>query len=144
MNLFSRFKRQKDHDIPQEMADYLQRFFMGYVTEAPDDMQDVDDIFAQALALIRSLSPKEAAAGLRSNHVGVECAVLNILQNCAMVEIKPSDPNDILFGPEDPGALSLYMAVNAEKLRLGYIDTAQYEANKRLGECLRYGLPPLM
>lgn len=129
---------QEGESVIQEMKDSLLIFMTGYAIQKHDNMESLAGIFASAQNIINSVSPKEVQKEMSKNSVSAESIVLNIIQNCAMYEIKAST-KDFLFGQEDE-AFVLYMDINDEKLEKGYISKEQYEENKRLGTCLKIGI----
>ena len=132
---------RKDSELVHDMRDYLNKFIVRYATENHDAMEEIAEIFANARMMLNSMTSKNAKKAMKQNRVAAH-GVLNILQNYAMAEIKTVDMKDLLFG-EDDEAFNLYMYINDEKLRLGYIDEKQYQENKRLGNCIRMGQRPL-
>ena len=119
----------------QEMTEYLKKFMLDYIKENAEDADDVVPIFSDAEVGIRKLPEKELNKSLKQNHITIEFAVLNIVQNCAMVSIKPQAAKDFLMrsitGNHD-SAYDLYHYVNDIKLKKGYISKEQYEENKLL------------
>ena len=143
MGLFSIFGSNKETDILQEMKDFLEKFMTKYASENPDDMEALAGVFANARMMVNSLTPKDAKKAMKQNGVDAACGVLNILQNYAMTEIRPESMRDILYG-EEGEAYNLYMNINDEKLRLGYISKEQHQDNKRVGYCIRTGERPII
>lgn len=112
-----------------------------YVTNNDGEFENVVYIFAHATQMINAPSERQLAKSIKSNGVTPECAALNILQNCAMAEIKQVSGVEFINGCDD-GAYELYNTVNEEKLGKGYISKLQYEENKLLGTKLHLS-PPL-
>ncbi len=144
MGVFSIFgNRRKDTELVHDMKGYLAKFTSKYAIEKHDAMKEVAGIFANARVMLNSMTSKDAKKAMKPNGVAAACGVLNILQNYAMIAIKKGDLSDFLYGEEDE-AFNLYMYINDEKLRLGYIDEKQYKDNKRLGNCIRTGKRPII
>ena len=146
MGLFHKLSK-KNNDLLQSMQDYLTSYMAKYARENPASMSNVAGIFANARMMINSLTEKDIKELQKNRFAADVCrsGVLNILQNHAMSEIRCVDTKDLFFGNnDDDGAFDLYMAINEEKLNLGYINIDQYEDNKRLGDCLRMGLRPII
>ena len=87
---------------------------------------------------LKHLSAGEIIIGMEENNVSLELAALNILQNCAMLYIKPaSSASDLLLSDDD--ASQLYNYLNDEKQKRGLITNEQYEENKNLCIKIRMG-----
>ena len=144
MGFFSMFSSNKNSEILQLMKDYLSEFMCKYASKHPDDMPYVAGIFANTRMMINSMSPRDANKAMSKNGVSAECGVLNILQNYSMPEFTSDSVDDLLFGDNEgkEEAFDLYMFINEEKLRLGYISKEQYEENRILGLCLKTGQKP--
>ena len=139
MGFFNLFRKPKT-DIKKEMLDSINSFMVKYATSNEGEIENVAYIFAHAIQMINTPSERQLAKSIDSNGVTPGCAALNILQNCAMAEIKQVSGVDFINGCDD-GAYEFYNAVNEEKLVKGYISKGQYEENKLLGTKLHLSPP---
>ena len=88
-------------------------------------------IYKKTIKTVKHLSAGDIITETEENNVSLELAALNILQNCAMLYIKPaSSGSDLLFSDDD--ASKLYNYLNDEKQKRGLITNEQYEENKNL------------
>ena len=142
MNLFSMFSNKNDIILLQKMKDYLTDFIEKYSINNPNEIENLSEIFTNAKAMLNAMTPNELKEGMQDNGVSAECGVLNILQNFAMSEINNDSLKDVMLGETDSSAYNLYMAINEEKFKNKYISEEQYEDNKRLGDCLKFGINP--
>lgn len=95
-------------------------------------------IYKKAIKMVKHLSAGDIITEMEENNVSLELAALNILQNCAMLYIKPaSSASDLLFSDDD--ASKLYNYLNDEKQKRGLITNEQYEENKNLCIKIRMG-----
>ncbi|MBE6816676.1 MAG: hypothetical protein E7520_03110 [Ruminococcaceae bacterium] len=95
-------------------------------------------IYKKAIKMVKHLSAGDIITGMEENNVSLELVALNILQNCAMLYIKPaSSASDLLFSDDD--ASKLYNYLNDEKQKRGLITNEQYEENKNLCIKIRMG-----
>lgn len=123
-----------------EMHELLKNFMLEYVEEFPKAADAVIPIFSNADQMIKNTSEKELSTMLKRNKTNVEHAVLNIVQNWAMTELKPKTGADFLMAEDY--ALNLYDYVNNMKYERGYISKEQFEENKLLAIQLSL-VPPL-
>lgn len=121
-----------------EMQDFLKGFMLKYVKEHPCSSDTVIPIFSDAEMMMRGWSEREIGKMLKKNCTNVECAVLNVVQNMAMHNLKPKSGADFIKG--DDHVLDLYNYVNRLKLERRYISKQQFEENEELG--LRMSLQP--
>lgn len=133
------FKREKTNYVG-EMQEYLKNFMIQYIKEYPSASDDVIPIFSNAQLMIQGLSEKEINKTIKTNHINIECATLNIIQNFAMTELHPKDPKNFLIGEDHP--YELYKYVNDIKYKKGYISKQQYDDNAMLAIKLSLN-PPL-
>ena len=125
------FKRKKTSYI-EEMRKQLKAFMLQYIKDYPMASDTVIPIFSNVEEMLKNSSERDITKLLKSNNINVECAILNIIQNFAMAELKPKSGVDFLKSSDDY-ALELYNYTNALKLEKGYISKEQYEENKMLG-----------
>lgn len=114
-----------------EMRVFIKDFMMMYVKEYPRSSDTVIPIFSDAEMMILGWSEREISKMLKKNHVNIESAVLNIVQNVAMHNLKPKSGVD--FIKDEDFVLDLYKYINKRKLMKGYISKQQYEENEELG-----------
>ena len=126
------FKRKKISYI-QEMCEQLKIFMLQYIKDYPMSSNIVIPIFSNAEKMLKSNSERDIIKLLKSNNINIECAILNIIQNFAMAELKPKSGVDFLKSSNDDYALELYNYTNVLKLEKGYISKQQFEENKMLG-----------
>ncbi len=131
------FNRRKTNYVG-EMREFLRKFMMQYITDNPYASDSVIPIFSDAELMIRGSSEKEMCEMLKENNVNIEFGVLNIIQNFAMVYVKPRSAAE-LIRLEDH-ALNLYNFVNNAKYESGYISKQQFDENRMLG--VKLGLKP--
>ena len=99
------------------------------------------NVLKKAIKTVKSLSANDVKAGMETNNVGLELAALNILQNCAMLYIKPASSPKEMFDDDD--ALDIYNYINDVKLKKQLITSEQYKENNKMGALLRCGRRPL-
>lgn len=130
--------KKSKSNVKNEMRNSISSFMSKYAAEKQGDIEDVAHIFARAMQTINSLSEKELSKEMKKNGVTADFGALNILQNCAMVEIEYAPLADIIKRCANDGPYELYNAVNLEKLNKGYISKQQYEENESLGNKLHF------
>lgn len=131
-------KSYKKTPTQEQMYNCISSFMTSYAQSKNGNIENVAYIFVRAKKMVLSSSEKELVSEIRTNGISPENAALNILQNCAMMEIKYVSIQDAIKGLSDDGPYHLFHAVNDEKLTRGYVSQAQYEENKMLGDKLRY------
>lgn len=114
-----------------EMRDCLKNLMLRYIKEYPRASNDVIPIFSDAEEMIRGWPERKIGKMLKQNNVNVECAVLNIVQNVAMSNLKPKSGAEFINGGDH--VLDLYNYLNKLKLEKGYISKQQYVENEELG-----------
>ncbi|MDD6682512.1 MAG: hypothetical protein PUE61_05010 [Clostridiales bacterium] len=132
------FNRKKTNHI-EGMKTILKAFMLQYIHENPHAADGVMPIFSSAETIIRGISEKKMHKTLTRNNVNEECSVLNIIQNCAMTELKPQSGAAFLIN--DNHALDLYQYVNKQKLCKGFITKQQFDENEMLGTKLSLHSP---
>ena len=128
----------------ETMRSCLKNIMLDLVKSDPEFGNAVVPIISDAELMIRQQSENELAKGIRENHVNVECAALNILQNCAMYSIKPKSTYDYLSSAihgEEDYANRLFDYVNKLKFEKGYISKEQYDENALLATKLSISSP---
>lgn len=136
MWLFGRMK----NNYRIELREHVKAFMLNYIKEYPNSADDVVPIFSQADILVQNLTERELYKVVKRQGHSMEYMALNIIQNCAMMELKPKNAIDFLQGNDY--IHSLYDHVNELKYERGYIDRQQFEENKMLGTQLSL-VPPL-
>lgn len=130
------FSFLKKRNYRTEMYEFLKAFMLEYIRENPCAADTVIPIFSNAELIIRQSSENDLKKAMKENDVSIEHGVLNIVQNCAMVEIKPQDyyslVSSIVHREKDP-VLALYDNVNNLKYKKGYINKQQFDENELLG-----------
>jgi hypothetical protein len=126
------FNKKKYLIIAEEMKEATKNYMAQYASENPDEIEDVAYIFASAMHMIEQASPQDIKKGMSSTGASARAAALNILQNCAMVEISPCSATELISKMYDDAAYDLYNAINDEKLKNMFISKRQHEENKLL------------
>lgn len=129
MGLFDFFAFSKTNYL-SKMREYLQKFMLDYIKEFPMAADDVMPIFSNANEMIGALSEREVAKTIKNDNMNIEYAVLNIVQNMAMMELKQKPA--LSFLKDDDHPLELYKYVNDIKFNKGYISKEQYDENNLL------------
>lgn len=91
---------------------------------------DIKRSYKLAKRIIYKQSEKEFTRLLQQKGITVKESALNILQNCALFNIKAATASEIINA--DYNAIGLYNAVNDKKLDLGYISEEQHADNSML------------
>ena len=91
---------------------------------------DIKRTYKLARKIIYKQSEKEFTRLLQQKGITVKESALNILQNCALFNIKAATASEIINA--DYNAIGLYNAVNDKKLDLGYISEEQHADNSML------------
>ena len=125
-----------------EMREQLLEIMAKYAKEDPDSAEATIPIFSQAEKLLSSSSEKDIKDILTENKCTIDFLTLNILQNCAMTEIKPRTARDIIARQDEnkDAAFDLYSFINQLKLDKGYIDKQQFDDNAVLATQIALGL----
>ncbi|MBE6742079.1 MAG: hypothetical protein E7570_07235 [Ruminococcaceae bacterium] len=92
----------------------------------------VDKIYKKSLKVIKKLTISDIYNEMQTNNVPIELVALNILQNCAMLYIKPAKSfKDMLIEKDE--AKDFFDYINDKKYDNGLITEEQYEENKLVG-----------
>lgn len=107
---------------------YIDKFF----SDNPDFIMkgDIKRAYKLARKIIYKQSETEFTRLLKQEGISVKESALNILQNCALFNIRATTAAEIINA--DYNAIGLYNAVNDEKLTLGYISKEQHADNSML------------
>ena len=132
MGFFSDIFKHEETNNKEMMLSYISEYMGYYASNHQSEADEVAYIFANAIQMINASSEKTLTKSTHSNNATPESAALNILQNCAMSEIKPISGVSFLL-EDSNGPFDLYNSINEEKLNRGYISKSQYEENKKLG-----------
>ena len=136
MWLFDRIKI----NYKMELREEVKEFMLKYIKEHPNSADDVVCVFSQADIVAQNLSKRELNKIIKRQGHSIEYLSLNIIQNCAMMELKPKSGIDYLQGNDY--LRYLYDYVNELKFKRGYIGKQQFEENKMIGMQLSL-VPPL-
>ena len=139
MGLFNLFNKPKTNYLI-EMREYVKNFMLTYINEFPEASDDVIPVFSNVNEMLKKTSEKDICKMMKTNNVNIECGALNIIQNFAMVEMKPKSATSFIIG-DDNSAFELYNYVNNLKYEKGYISKQQYDDNALLATKLSLDSP---
>lgn len=128
----------------KEKANYIRERMIETVLECTSGFSDYNEdaildgsseIFAQAILMI-NMMPKREILKLPSAELGA----MNIVQNCAMVNIQQCSVVDLLSQRHEDCAYKLYRWINDRKNEKGYVSKEQYDANVKLAIKIKTGM----
>lgn len=124
------------------MKNCIDDFKLSYLsshTLSVAKIKTLNKICKKAHKMINKMSSTDIANGMAVNDVSIECAALNILQNVAMINIKPCSAVEYINGSSEDYAYDLYKAINTEKFWRGLISEEQYGENITTGTLVKLG-----
>ena len=127
------FFKKKDSLIT-ELVEMISNF------ESTCPVGGVGYVFGQSKKMAKKLSVRDVKNEMYGSNTTLEAIALNIIQNCAMLNIKPQSASNFLLC--DNKELELYDYINLLKLEKKYISDEQFEENKLLGVKMSM-VPPL-
>lgn len=144
MGLFSFFSGSNSKNDILAIIESVRKYMLKYAEENPQDMDTAVGIFDGARMMIKNASAKEISQLMKNEDVTAEFAALNVLQNCAMIHIKPTGFIDYVGSAlrerrEEDIVHDLYNWINKQKLEKGYISQKQFEENEHVGVMIRLG-----
>ena len=132
MSIFSLFRKRSDN-TRKLLCDSMAMWMSMFLQETDEVADGTAYIFAQSMKTANDITDREIKKTLLKFKISPTIASLNIIQNCAMVNITPCPMEDLILGKDKDSAYKLYVWANEKKLERNYISQKQYEENEQLG-----------
>lgn len=132
-------KQNSTVSIRQMAMGYIDTFFQQHPEF--EKKGDILKVYMQTKQLIFSLSDLEFEKTALEYNGSVQSAALNIFQNCALHNVKPTSIEDFLSVGDE--VVDLYNAINQEKLDLALITKEEYDENANAVYIIKSGMPIL-